>query len=169
MNHFSVSEGNSRPIWYLFPLVNQAVKLLYLMQSQLKLVDSNMNFTDEVCNSIQFGKHFIKAHVDHLDVLCYVVSKVSEIPPHCLQNEMTKSNNAYNLYLICSGELKLPFSISCQKGNQNLYIGTVKVYKHERGKNILHFNKVTIYIFCLTILNQILFWSISGLSMNWSC
>ena len=71
---------------------------------------------------------------------------------------MTKSNNAYNLYLICNGELKLPFSIFCQKGNQNLYIGTVKVYKHERGKNILqHFNKVNIYIFCLTILNQILF------------
>ena len=39
------------------------------MQSQLKLVDLNMNFTDEVCNSIQFGKHFIKA--DRLDVLCY--------------------------------------------------------------------------------------------------
>ena len=51
--------------------MKQAVKLLYLMQSQLKLVDSNMNFTDEVCNSIQFGKHFIKAHVDHSDVLCY--------------------------------------------------------------------------------------------------
>ena len=68
---------------------------------------------------------------------------------------MTKSNNAYKLYLICSGELKLPFSIFCQKGNQNLYIGTVKVYNHERGKNILqHFNKVTIYIFCLTILNH---------------
>lgn len=51
---------------------------------------------------------------------------------------MTKSNNAYNLYLICSGELKLPFSIFCQKGNQNLYIGTVKVYKHERGKIIFN-------------------------------
>lgn len=57
--------------------MNQAVKLLYLMQSQLKLVDSNMNFTDEVCNSIQFGKHFIKAHVDHLDVLCYELKQIN--------------------------------------------------------------------------------------------
>lgn len=34
--------------WLIDEKVNQAVKLLYLMQSQLKLVDSNMNFTDEV-------------------------------------------------------------------------------------------------------------------------